>query len=73
MFQHAQQTLFPWQVQGTDSDEGVTPFQVLLKEEALTDARLTLATAATALRQSEASFWRAVGMLGEQLGVGGGR
>ena len=47
-----------------------TPFQVLLKEEVLTDARLRLATAATEVRKAEAIFWRAIGMLGETLGVG---
>ncbi|MFV1957966.1 MAG: TolC family protein, partial [Planctomycetota bacterium] len=49
-----------------------TPFDVLLKEETVTDARLTLATAAVAVRNAEARFWRAVGMLGQKLGLGGG-
>lgn len=47
-----------------------TPFQVLLKEDALTAARLRLATAGTEVRKAEAGFWRAVGMLGEVAGVG---
>ncbi len=50
-----------------------TPFQVLLREETLTDARLTLAIAAVAVRKSAASFWRSVGMLGDRMGVGSGR
>ncbi len=47
-----------------------TPFDVLLKEDSLTAARLRLATAGTELRKAEAGLWRAVGMLGETLGVG---
>ena len=50
-----------------------TPFQVLLREETVTDARLTLAVAAVAVRKSAALFWRSVGMLGDRVGVGSGR
>lgn len=47
-----------------------TPFKVLQKEEELTDARLTLATAATEVRKAEAGFWWSIGLLGEKLGFG---
>ncbi len=47
-----------------------TPFNTLQKEEALTNARLRRSTAATEVRKAEARFWRSVGLLGENLGVG---
>jgi outer membrane protein TolC len=46
-----------------------TPFRVLEKEQAVTDARTRAARAAADMRIAEARFWRALGMLAQTYGV----
>jgi outer membrane protein TolC len=48
-----------------------TPFNVLLKEDELTNARMRVFRTQAERRAAEARFWRSLGMLADTLGVAG--